>query len=317
MHKHDRQSARPVRKRARWLIAACAALFATTAHAQAPTPGPGLPMWVVRDADSTLYITGTVHILRDTDQWRSPKLDAALESANELRLEVAEIADAATLQKGLVALLPKYGAYDGEPVSSLLTAQERTTLIEKLAEVGAPSDTLDLIDRHQPWFAMIMLGRDEFTGAHKSVNGIDNVLARWAVAHNLPVKGMETLEVQVALSADGSFDDQLAGLRYKLHPSPVQQLVARRVIDTSLGAWLRGETAMTEALVAFMRVSSARVGETTDALLKDRNEAWAAEIEDILKGSGTTFIAVGAAHLVGPDSLQTRLKLRGIATERY
>lgn len=304
----------------RRLIAACGIAVAAlpAVDAQQPTPGPGLPMWVVRDADSTIYITGTVHILRDTDQWRSPKLDAALASANELRLEVAEIADAAALQKGLVALLPKYGAYDGEPVSSLLTAQEKAILVERLVDAGAPSDALDLIDRHQPWFAMIMLGRDDFTGgAHKSINGIDNVLARWAVAHNLPVKGMETLEVQVALSADGSFDDQLAGLRYKLHPSPVQQLVARRVIDASFGAWLRGETSMAEALVAFMRMSSASVGETTDALLKNRNEAWAGEIEDVLKGSGTTFIAVGAAHLVGPDSLQTRLKLRGINAERY
>jgi hypothetical protein len=52
-------------------------------------------------------------------------------------------------------------------------------------------------------------------------------------------------------------------------------------------------------------------------LLKDRNEAWSAVIEDMLKGSGSSFIAVGAAHLAGPDSLQTRLKLRGIVAERY
>ena len=89
-----------------------------------------------------------------------------------------------------------------------------------------------------------------------------------------------------------------------------------RVIDTAFGSWLRGETTMTEAIVAFMRMGSANIG-GTNALLKDRNEAWSAVIEDMLKGSGSSFIAVGAAHLVGPDSLQTRLKLRGIVAERY
>ena len=54
-----------------------------------------------------------------------------------------------------------------------------------------------------------------------------------------------------------------------------------------------------------------------DALLLDRNENWAMKIEQILKGSGVTFIAVGAAHLVGPNSLPARLKLRGVAAERY
>lgn len=305
---------------ARWLCAISSAVVLTlpSASAQTPAPEPGLPMWVVRDADSTIYITGTVHILRDDAQWRSPKLNAALESAGELRLEVAEIADAESLQKGILALLPKYGAYDGAPVTSFLTAAEKATLIEKLAEVGAPPNALDLIDKHQPWLAVILLGRDEFSGgAHKSINGIDNVLARWAVANKKPVKGMETLDVQVALSANSSFEEQLAYLRYKLHPSPTMQLLNRRVIDTAYGSWLRGETSMAEALVAFMNISSASTGESTDTLLKDRNESWAAEIETMLKSSGTTFIAVGAAHLVGKDSLWQRLKLRGIDAERY
>ncbi len=274
-------------------------------------------MWVVRDADSTIYITGTVHILRDNAEWMSPKLNAALEASSELRLELAEVADHASLVAGIRALLPEFGAYDGPPISSLLSAEENATLAAQLAATGAPAGTLKDIDSHQPWFASVMLGRDTFSGgAHKFANGIDNVLARWAVAHNIPVKGMESLKVQIALSSDSTFDEQLANLRYKLKPSPLQQKMNERVIDAAFGSWLRGETTMTEAIVAFMRIGSANIG-GTNALLKDRNEAWSAVIEDMLNGSGSSFIAVGAAHLVGPDSLQTRLKLRGIVTERY
>ena len=274
-------------------------------------------MWVVRDADSTIYITGTVHILRDNAEWMSPKLNAALEASSELRLELAEIASSDTLQAGIRALLPKFGAYEGPPITSLLTPEENATLAAQLAAAGAPDNALKEIDTHQPWYASVMLGRDTFTGgAHKFANGIDNVLARWALAHSIPVKGMESLEVQIALSSDSSFDEQLANLRYKLKPSPLQQKMNERVVDAAFGSWLRGETSMTEAIVAFMRIGSSRFG-GTDALLKDRNEAWSSVIEDMLKGSGVSFIAVGAAHLVGPDSLQARLKLRGIAVERY
>ena len=274
-------------------------------------------MWVVRDADSTIYITGTVHILRDNAEWMSPKLNAALEASSELRLELAEVADHATLMAGIRALLPEFGVYDGPPITSLLTPEENITLVAQLAAAGAPEGTLKDIDTHQPWYASVMLGRDNFSGGvHKFTNGIDNVLARWAVAHNIPVRGMEALKVQIALSASSTFDAQLANLRYKLKPSPLQQKINERVIDAAFGSWLRGETNMTEAIVAFMRVGSASIG-GTNALLKDRNEAWAATIEDMLKGSGVSFIAVGAAHLVGADSLQTRLKLRGIDAERY
>ncbi|MEQ1782664.1 MAG: TraB/GumN family protein [Hyphomonadaceae bacterium] len=299
------------------LLLCLAVIQQPAAHAQPAPSQTGLPMWVVRDADSTIYITGTVHLLRDNAEWMSPKLKAALEASSELRLELAEVASAEALQTGIRALLPEFGAYAGPPITSLLTPEENVTLAAQLAAAGVPGDAIKEIDTHQPWFAVVLLGRDTFAGgAYKFVNGIDNVLARWAVAHGIPVKGMESLKVQIALTSNSTFDAQMATLRYKLKPSPLQQKMNERVVDAAFGSWLRGETNMTEAIVAFMRVGAASTG-GTDALLKNRNEAWAGVIEDMLKGSGVSFIAVGAAHLVGPDNLQTRLKLRGITTERY
>jgi hypothetical protein len=54
-----------------------------------------------------------------------------------------------------------------------------------------------------------------------------------------------------------------------------------------------------------------------EKLLVQRNIAWAQKIEQILKGSGVHAIAVGAAHLAGPDSLQIQLAKRGIKVEKY
>ena len=53
-----------------------------------------------------------------------------------------------------------------------------------------------------------------------------------------------------------------------------------------------------------------------EVLLVNRNADWAGQIETLLEGSGTLFIAVGAAHLAGEDSVQSMLRARGINVER-
>jgi uncharacterized protein YbaP (TraB family) len=51
-------------------------------------------------------------------------------------------------------------------------------------------------------------------------------------------------------------------------------------------------------------------------ILKDRNAAWVDVVAREMDGSGVAFVAVGAAHLAGPDSVQTLLRARGYKVER-
>lgn len=304
--------------------AAIAALFALAplaAHAQSatkPAPAPGLPMWVIRDADSTIYVTGTVHRLRDGMEWRSPKLEAAMAKSKELWLELGEIADPGGLDEALHPVLEEFAAYDGTPLSQLLTADENVALHAALARVGAPRRVLDNLDRMEPWYATYALGMTQLMGAeYDEANAIDDGLARMAVAHGIPVKGMEAIEDQIALMTGGEIEDQVEELRYALKAPPGVAQQMQRVSDLAYGSWIKGETHMVEALVAMMHIGSSVGGLDTDALLLYRNENWASVIEEILEGSGVSFIGVGAAHLVGPGSLQDMLAERGIKTKRY
>lgn len=304
--------------------AATAALFALAplaAHAQSatkPAPSPGLPMWVVRDADSTIYITGTIHQLRDGMLWRSEKLDAALAASKELWLELSEIADPQGLDEALHPVLEKYAAYEGTPLSELLTIEENAALHEALVTVGAPKRVMDNLDRMEPWYATYALGLNEFMGGdYKSANAIDDALARLAVAQGIPVKGMEAIGDQIALMDGASIGSQLADLRATLKAIPEHGLPMQRVSDLAYGSWINGETHMVEALVGMMYMAAVSGAMNTEGLLDDRNANWAIVIEDMLKGSGVSFIAVGAAHLVGPESLQQMLARRGIKSKRY
>ena len=293
-------------------------LSGAVASAQPSTYGPGLPMWVVRDEDSTIYITGTVHLLRDEHVWTSPKLEAAFAASSELWLELAEIGDETALATKLAPLMDKYRAYVGPKLSWRLTREEFEAFLEQLRQSGAPPEALARAESMQPWMAGLALGRDQFTGGvYKSRNGIDEAFARMARSRGMPVRGMEDLDVQIALAASGSSREHLAVLRNLLRAPDALKDRSVRIADVAFGGWVRGETHGAEALVVMQNLAAAATGLSYDAMFKDRNEAWAGVVEEMLAGAGVSFIAVGAGHLLGKDSLQERLKLRGIKSERY
>ncbi|RZL56533.1 MAG: TraB/GumN family protein, partial [Sphingomonas sp.] len=48
----------------------------------------------------------------------------------------------------------------------------------------------------------------------------------------------------------------------------------------------------------------------------DRNARWATWIKQRMARPGTVFIAVGAGHLAGPESVQAQLAKLGVKAER-
>ena len=86
-------------------------------------------------------------------------------------------------------------------------------------------------------------------------------------------------------------------------------------LDALARAWINGDNeTIGQVLVNEFKKEAPAVYEK---LLVQRNIAWSEKIAQILKGSGVQQIAVGAAHLAGPDSLQVQLAKRGIKAERY
>lgn len=270
-------------------------------------------MWVVRDADSTIYITGTVHILPSSAAWRSERLDAALNEASELWLEIAEIAQPGGINAAILPILAEDFPAEGVTLSSLLTDAERERLAEAYKRAKTPPEVIAQAEISQPSYAIYAIDRgNEIGGDYSEEYGIDRVLADLAVRRGIPVKGLETLEFQMGDIYRVTPEEQLAQLRWRLADGSAYKTSNQRVADLAYGGWTRGETNLVEALARLWGLSG-----DTSWLLADRNENWAEQIEEMLAGAGISFIAVGAMHLVGPDSLQHHLKLRGIKTERY
>ena len=265
--------------------------------------GAGPALWVVRDADSTLYLFGTVHVLRPTTAWGSPRVDAAFDSADQIWFEISNPDD----QAAIVPLIQQHGISPDRPLSSLLTAEEMTALNAAAAAAGMPAGQIDVF---RPWFAGLVLSiAPSLKAGYDPQSGVETILKARAEAAGKPISGLETIDKQVGILAGLSEADQLAFLRSLLEAWED----ATVELDRMVGAWATGDVALFEEIAVDEMQAEAPV--LYDALLVRRNTDWANQIQTMLEGSGTIFIAVGAAHLAGDDSVQEILEARGVNVE--
>ncbi len=298
-----------------WRAGLCAVVLCVVAAAARAEP----PIWVIEDEDSTLYLFGTVHLLDPEIAWLTPRVEQALDEASEVWFEVPFSPTLEELQAQLVPLLMQRAPSPGRSLSSLLSEEEEAQLERALARTPMPEQLAVALENMKPWFATWTLGIAPFLSAGYEANaGADVVLARLAHEQGDEVLGFETSEQQLDLFARGTKEEQLRALRAFLAVSDPEfdTLLARS--DAAFRAWMAGESSPLEALM-----KDWRAGETAmpalmpyDIIVANRNENWAGQIEGLLAGEGVAFIAVGAGHLVGPDSVQLRLAARGIAAER-
>ena len=277
---------------------------APAAPAVQDAAGGGPALWVVRDADSTLYLFGTVHVLRPTTLWRWVAIEEAFESSDRLVLEISNPDD----QAAMVPLIQQHGLSPGRPLSSLLNAEERARLDAAAQAMGASGAALDPM---RPWLAALTLSVAPLTRAgYDPQSGVELVLKARAAAAGKEIGGFETIDEQVRILAGFPEADQLAFLRSTLADFET----ATTDLDRLVEAWAEGDVRAIDRLgVQPMRRADRSVYE---ALLVKRNANWADQIETMLEGSGTVFIAVGAAHLAGGDSVQAMLDRRGVEVER-
>lgn len=269
-----------------------------------PAPGQGPALWSISDADSTLYLFGTVHVLRPDTAWGSPRVDAAFDSAASVVLEISNPDD----QSAIAPLIQQYGISPARPLSSLLTAEEIAHLDTAARSIGASAAQMDPL---RPWLVALSLSVAPLTKAgYDPQSGVELILKARAAAAGKPVTGLETVDKQIGILAGLSEETQLAFLRDALESYDD----ATTELDALVGAWATGD------VEAINRMGVIELRETSEeiyqALLVRRNTDWADQIQTLLAGSGTVFIAVGSAHLAGEDSVQEILSDRGVQVTR-
>lgn len=276
---------------------------AAPAAAPAPIQGQGPALWVIKDADSTLYLFGSVHVLRPTTGWASPRVQAAFDSASDIWFEISNPDD----QAAIVPLMQQYGLSPTYRNATALTTGELTLFGNAAQSVG--SDAVRM-DNYRPWLAALTLSVAPLVKAgYDPKSGVELVLKARAEAAGKPIHGFETIDKQIGILAGLPDDVQLVFLRETLKDYEN----AATKLDEMVSAWARGDVdVLSRVMVQEMKDASPALYQS---ILVDRNTDWANQIQTMLQGSGAAFIAVGAGHLAGDDSVQAILAKRGVTVE--
>lgn len=280
------------------LIVVCA--FAAGAARSVAEPA----IWVVKGPHATIYLFGTIHALQPDHPWQSAKIDAAIKDSGTLWLEIPDIDDAASMQP----LILQLGMDPGHPLSSKLTPDQ----LAKLSKAASPLPGGEaLLESMKPWMAGMMLSLAPVLQAGFDPNsGVELVLKPEFIQANKPVKGFETAEQQIHYFADMSDKAQLDFLNSELDSADS----AADKFKEMIAAWYAGDVAKMDTLNnADFRD---KYPELFQILVVKRNQNFTAQIDQMLKGDGVSFVAVGAGHLVGKDGVPAMLQKLGYKVVR-
>lgn len=260
-------------------------------------------MWVVKDEDSTIYLFGTMHVLRPETEWKTPKIMGALEESTQLWLELADLQPANMLQLAL-----KHGYASKGRLSQRLKPAQKQRLERALAPYKFP---MNLLEGMKPWYAaMTILQLPVFKAGYNPNYGVEPLLTVQARMERDSVIGLETAQEQLEMLDGLSAADQMALLDEAIRHAEE----GTDQLDAMAKAWSEGNLALIEADLAEMKE---KAPDLYRRLMMARNERWTQKIADLLDDTGVMMVAVGAAHFVGPDSVQAYLLKRGIKAERH
>lgn len=284
-------------------------LGAPSALAQDAAPAPAAQdadpaLWVVKDKDTTIYLFGTVHILKPGLSWFDEAVKKAFDASGELVTEIGGTPDPAAAQQ----LIMKYGFNPSGPtLTEKLPEDKRAAFAKIVADLGLPQAA---IDRFDPWLAgvqMTMLSLVRL--GYNPQDGVEQALDTAAKAANKPVSGLESIEEQFSFFDSLSEEAQIKFLVETIDKLPE----AGPTLDKMVAEWGAGDA---DGLAALMNEGFKSSPEVAKKLLADRNARWAEWIDARLDKPGVVFVAVGAGHLAGPESVQAYLAKRKIKSKR-
>ena len=288
------------------LAAAMAAVawsgIAVAAEPARPDADPA--MWVLKDDDTTIYLFGTFHGLDGKTDWFNDEVKAAFDASDEVVVEAIMPEDQAAMQP----LIVKYAVdASGKTLTSKLSAEMKTKYEKTMAGIGIPAQAFEPLE---PWFVTMALTAvaGQKIGL-KPEHGADVTITRAAKAAGKNVAELEGAEWQLSLFDKMPEDKQIVQLGQTLDAVPEMG----PQLTQMLASWSKGDV---EALATMMNASLKETPELYKMIFSDRNATWADWIQKRMDQPGTVFLAVGAGHLAGQDSVQDMLAKKGLKAEK-
>jgi uncharacterized protein YbaP (TraB family) len=271
------------------------ALLALPAYAD--DAGHPVTLWKVAGVSNSVYLLGSIHLLREQDYPLPTILDVAYADAEVLIMEVdMDDLDPFAAQ----AAFTTYGVLqDDRTLSDLMGADAYQQAVTAADAVGIP---LEMLSKTEPWYAamtieIMMLNSIGFN----PMLGVEMHMMSKAAADGKPIEGFETIVEQIQF-LDGM---SLQAQRDMLLATLTESANLGEMMDKIIDAWRHGDT---EHLGSEMLSELEKHEELNKVLVVDRNARWVDSIEDLLDDKDDYLIIVGTLHLVGEGGVPERLR---------
>ena len=276
-------------------------LLVLLAHpVNAAETGHPLTMWEVAGESNSVYLLGSVHLLRAEDYPLPTGFDTAYADADVLVMEV----DMDDLNPfATQAAFTTYGVLqDDRTLRDLMGVELYEQALTAAKAVDIP---LDMLSKVEPWYAamtieIMMLDRIGFN----PTLGIEMYMLSKAKGDGKRIDGFETVEEQIQFLDGMSIQAQ----REMLISTLTEGAKLGEMMDGLVDAWRHGDVAYLES---GMLNELRKHEELNKALVTDRNERWVNRIETLLDDDEDYLIIVGALHLIGRDGVPKQLELSG------
>ena len=268
-------------------------------------------LYRVNGGDNNLYLFGSIHFGRE-DMY--PLHDAVYSAFREadvlgMELDLTDMTDREVLEEIL-----EIGLYrDGSRLTDLVPEEifERYVLLVE----GFGYDR-DILDHFKPWFAAFELSALIVMDAgYDPELGVEIYLMELAEEEGMEVLGLETISSQLDPFSKLSAESQVLYLQNTI----ADMREAGEELDEIFTHWEKGniEPFARDRKMMIEQAETESLREFHLAFLDGRDEMMTEKIIELLHDDtgNTYFLAVGAMHLVGDNSIVDRLEKSGYDVE--
>jgi uncharacterized protein YbaP (TraB family) len=262
-------------------------------------------LWKAVGKDSTVYLLGSVHLLKSNAYPLSQAIEEAFRESTKLVLEVKM--DSLNSPDSQQMVLAKALLPEGKTLNQILSPATYQAVREKVEVLGLD---IEALKRMKPWFLSLSLVAMKMQQlGYDAQYGVDRHFFDRATKAKMEVLGLETAEFQISLLDSLPAKTQEESLLQTL--KELDQFEAE--FDQIVQAWATGHEKQLDRLLL---ESFEEYPDVYAKLIRDRNRNWLPKIEGHFVNGKKTLVVVGAAHLVGRDGLIELLKQKGYALEQ-
>ena len=258
-------------------------------------------LWTVEGQHNTVYLLGSIHVLRTSDGGLPQVADAAYADAEQLVMEI-DMDEAAAEPLALVGSMQRAATLPAGQTLRGVLGSDYAHVEAQALEAGVD---LAALDGYAPWFvALTLMTLDLAKRGFDPALGIEQTLAARASTDHKPITGLETAEQQFAVLSSLPLPEQKRFLIMSLEEAGRMD----EELESMLTAWRTGDTDKLETLLT---AEFDKFPELYKPLTEDRNRAWMGKLVDLLDEDDDYLVVVGALHLVGHNSVVDLLRERG------